>query len=116
MTEEIRVDTAKTCGTCQHCGWSDEYSALCAFNEEPDVRDSTFASECLVYAERTDSVEQTCTMTKNDIAWPVFGEYTWECNVCSESTALLACVNENGDADYIKPKFCASCGLKVVNE
>ncbi|MEG2932736.1 MAG: hypothetical protein RR842_04080 [Gordonibacter sp.] len=64
--------------------------------------------------EKLAGLERACAMIKNDIAWPVEGENTWECNVCSESTALLACVNENGDTDYIKPKFCAACGAKVV--
>lgn len=61
--------------------------------------------------------ERTCQMLNDD--WEdSFGEYKhlYECGICSESTALLCCINENGDTDWLKPKFCGHCGAKVVGE
>lgn len=61
--------------------------------------------------------ERTCQMSNDDWA-DSFGEYKhlYECGICSESTALLCCINENGDTDWVKPKFCGHCGAKVVGE
>ena len=61
--------------------------------------------------------ERTCQMSNED--WEdSFGEYKhlYECGICSESTALLCCINENGDTDWVKPKFCGYCGARVVSE
>lgn len=58
---------------------------------------------------------RTCQMLNDD--WDdSFGEYKhlYECGICSESTALLCCINENGDTEWVKPKFCGNCGAKVV--
>lgn len=60
---------------------------------------------------------RTCQMLNDD--WDdSFGEYKhlYECGICSESTALLCCINENGDTEWVKPKFCGNCGAKVVGE
>ena len=61
--------------------------------------------------------ERTCQMLNDD--WEdSFGEYKhlYECGICSESTALLSCINENGDTEWVKPKFCGYCGARVVSE
>lgn len=57
---------------------------------------------------------RTCQMLNDD--WDdSFGEYKhlYECGICSESTALLCCINENGDTEWVKPKFCGNCGAEV---
>lgn len=35
---------------------------------------------------------------------------------CGEETAVLACVNEDGDMEWVKPRFCGFCGAKVVEK
>lgn len=59
--------------------------------------------------------ERTCQMDKSDFAdfAPEYeGLYT--CSKCGEETAVLACVNEGGDMEWMKPRFCGFCGAKVV--
>ncbi len=36
------------------------------------------------------------------------------CHECGEQTAVMACVNEDGDTEWIKPRFCGFCGAKAV--
>lgn len=58
--------------------------------------------------------ERTCQMS-NEVWADSFGEceHLYECGICSESTALLCCINENGDAEWVKPKFCGHCGARI---
>lgn len=41
-------------------------------------------------------------------------EGLYSCPKCGEETAVLACVNEGGDMERMKPRFCGFCGAKVV--
>lgn len=41
-------------------------------------------------------------------------EGLYSCSNCGEETAVLACVNEGGDMEWMKPRFCGFCGAKVV--
>lgn len=61
--------------------------------------------------------ERTCRMDKSEFAGfaPEY-EGLYSCPKCGEETAVLACVNEGGDMEWIKPRFCGSCGAKVVSE
>lgn len=60
--------------------------------------------------------ERTCTMDKSEFAdfAPEY-EGLYSCPKCGEQTAVLACVNEDGDMEWIKPRSCGFCGAKVVN-
>ena len=60
--------------------------------------------------------ERTCTMDKSEFAdfAPEY-EGLYSCSKCGEQTAVLACVNEDGDMEWIKPRSCGFCGAKVVN-
>ena len=60
--------------------------------------------------------ERTCTMDKSEFAdfAPEY-EGLHSCSKCGEETAVLACVNEDGDMEQVKPRFCGYCGAKVVN-
>lgn len=59
--------------------------------------------------------ERTCQMDKSEFAdfAPEY-EGLYSCPKCGEETAVLACVNEGGDMEWIKPRFCGFCGAKVV--
>lgn len=59
--------------------------------------------------------ERTCQMDKSEFAdfAPEY-EGLYSCHKCGEETAVLACVNEGGDMEWIKPMFCGFCGAKVV--
>lgn len=61
--------------------------------------------------------ERTCTMDKSEFAdfAPEY-EGLYSCPKCGEETAVLACVNENGDMEWVKPRFCGFCGAKVVEK
>lgn len=61
--------------------------------------------------------ERTCTMDKSEFA-DFASEYEglYSCSKCGEETAVLACVNENGDMEWVKPRFCGFCGAKVVEK
>lgn len=61
--------------------------------------------------------ERTCTMDKSEFAdfAPEY-EGLHSCSKCGEETAVLACVNEDGDMEWVKPRFCGYCGVKVVND
>ena len=48
----------KTCGMCAHCRWNDRYKALCVYACIPEIEEISFGEECMIYQERTDSVEQ----------------------------------------------------------
>lgn len=60
--------------------------------------------------------ERTCTMDKSEFAdfAPEY-EGLYSCPKRGEQTAVLACVNEDGDMEWIKPRSCGFCGAKVVN-
>lgn len=60
--------------------------------------------------------ERTCTMDKSEFAdfAPEY-EGLYSCSKCGEQTAVLACVNEDRDMEWIKPRSCGCCGAKVVN-
>lgn len=59
--------------------------------------------------------ERTCQMDKSEFAdfAPEY-EGLYSCPKCGEETAVLACVNDGGDMEWIKPRFCGYCGAKVV--
>lgn len=59
--------------------------------------------------------ERTCRMDKSEFAdfAPEY-EGLYSCPKCGEETAVLACVNEDGDMEWMKPRFCGFCGAKVV--
>lgn len=59
--------------------------------------------------------ERTCRMDKSEFAdfAPEYEELH-SCHKCGEQTAVLACVNEGGDMEWVKPRFCGYCGAKVV--
>lgn len=59
--------------------------------------------------------ERTCRMDKSEFAdfAPEY-EGLYSCLKCGEETAVLACVNEDGDMEWVKPRFCGFCGAKVV--
>lgn len=59
--------------------------------------------------------ERTCQMDKSEFAdfAPEY-EGLYSCTKCGEETAVLACVNEGGDMEWMKPRFCGFCGAKVV--
>lgn len=61
--------------------------------------------------------ERTCTMDKSEFA-DFAPEYKGlhSCPKCGEETAVLACVNEDGDMEWVKPRFCGFCGAKVVEK
>lgn len=61
--------------------------------------------------------ERTCTMDKSEFA-DFAPEYKglYSCPKCGEETAVLACVNEDGDMEWVKPRFCGFCGTKVVEK
>lgn len=60
--------------------------------------------------------ERTCTMDKSEFAdFAQEYEGLYSCSKCGEQTAVLACVNEDGDMEWIKPRSCGFCGAKVVN-
>ncbi|WP_432315662.1 hypothetical protein [Collinsella aerofaciens] len=61
--------------------------------------------------------EQTCTMDKSEFAdfAPEY-EGLYSCHKCGEQTAVLACVNEDGDMEWVKPRFCGFCGGRVVEK
>lgn len=61
--------------------------------------------------------ERTCTMDKSEFAdfAPEY-EGLYSCPKCGEETAVLACVNEGGDMEWVKPRFCGFCGAKVVEK
>lgn len=61
--------------------------------------------------------ERTCTMDKSEFAdfAPEY-EGLYSCPKCGEETAVLACVNEDGDMEWVKPRFCGFCGAKVVRK
>jgi len=59
--------------------------------------------------------ERTCQMDRSefaDFAPEYEGPYT--CPKCGEETAVLACVNDGGDMEWMKPRFCGFCGAKAV--
>lgn len=59
--------------------------------------------------------ERTCQMDKSEFAdfAPEY-EGLYSCPKCGEETAVLACVNDGGDMEWMKPRFCGFCGAKVV--
>lgn len=59
--------------------------------------------------------ERTCQMDKSEFAdfAPEY-EGLYSCSKCGEETAVLACVNDGGDMEWMKPRFCGFCGAKVV--
>lgn len=59
--------------------------------------------------------ERTCQMDKSESAdfAPEY-EGLYSCRKCGEETAVLACVNDGGDMEWIKPRFCGFCGATVV--
>lgn len=61
--------------------------------------------------------ERTCTMDKSEFAdfAPEY-EGLYSCPKCGEETAVLACVNEDGDMEWVKPRFCGFCRAKVVEK
>lgn len=61
--------------------------------------------------------ERTCHMEKCEFAdfAPEYEELH-TCSKCGEQTAVLACVNDNGDTEWIKPRFCGYCGAKVTDD
>lgn len=61
--------------------------------------------------------ERTCRMDKSEFAdfAPEY-EGLHSCHKCGEQTAVLACVNEDGDMEWVKPRFCGYCGAKVVEK
>lgn len=61
--------------------------------------------------------ERTCTMDKSEFA-DFAPEYKglYSCPKCGEETAVLACVNEDGDMEWVKPRFCGFCRAKVVEK
>lgn len=59
--------------------------------------------------------ERTCQMDKSEFAdFATEYEGLYSCTKCGEETAVLACVNEDGDMEWMKPRFCGFCGAKVV--
>lgn len=61
--------------------------------------------------------ERTCTMDKSEFAdfAPAY-KGLYSCPKCGEETAVLACVNEDGDMEWVKPRFCGFCRAKVVEK
>lgn len=66
-------------------------------------------------ADLMEPKERTCQMDKSEFA-DFAQEYKGlhSCHKCGEQTAVLACVNESGDMEWVKPRFCGFCGAKVV--
>ena len=61
--------------------------------------------------------ERTCQMDKSEFAdFAQEYEGLHSCHKCGEQTAVLACVNESGDMEWVKPRFCGFCGAKVVED
>lgn len=59
--------------------------------------------------------ERTCQMDKSEFAdFAQEYEGLHSCHKCGEQTAVLACVNESGDMEWVKPRFCGFCGAKVA--
>lgn len=60
-------------------------------------------------------LERTCQMDKSEFAdFAQEYEGLHSCHKCGEQTAVLACVNESGDMEWVKPRFCGFCGAKVA--
>lgn len=61
--------------------------------------------------------ERVCQMDKSEFAdFAQEYEGLYSCHKCGEQTAVLACVNENGDMEWVKPRFCGCCGSKVMSD
>lgn len=102
---------------------NDGVACVCAdrcLGLEPDERffgRSVYTSESI--SRLADLIEpapeRTCQMNESE-----FADFDPECkglhfcHKCGEQTAVMACVNEDGDTEWIKPRFCGFCGAKAV--
>ena len=86
------------------------YCVFCGVRGFPRYKDLLHLAE-LIEPEP----ERTCQMDKSEFAdfAPEY-EGLYSCTKCGEETAVLACVNEDGDMEWMKPRFCGFCGAKVV--
>ena len=86
------------------------YVVSCAVRGVPHYKDLLHLAE-LIEPEP----ERTCQMDKSEFAdfAPEY-EGLYSCTKCGEETAVLACVNDGGDMEWMKPRFCGFCGAKVV--
>lgn len=117
--EERREVAAKLRNMCRYgCGYKEQFCDLL----EETVMDSWDLHTFQDIADRLADLiepapERTCTMDKSEFAdfAPEY-EGLYSCLKCGEETAVLACVNEDWDMEWVKPRFCGFCGAKVVED
>lgn len=90
-----------------------EQDLKCLFHSAWDCMISE--SNVVEFVKAREYQERTCQMDKSEFAdfAPEY-EGLYSCPKCGEETAVLACVNEGGDMEWMKPRFCGFCGAKVV--